>query len=114
MILILLLLFSNLVDYGIKGTLFVVYLMFFLKNKNKNKSFIDYVLLFFFLIFLNPIEYIYSVPFEFILIIYGDKIENIKSNYFKTIYVKFKYFFYWFYPLHLVLLKFLFFFRNNL
>jgi len=57
------------------------------------------------LLFLNPWKYWISVFINLIFILYLEKIESFKQQYFREINKKYRYFFYWFYPLHIFVLK---------
>jgi hypothetical protein len=96
-------------SYGLIGMIFMLFslLYFHYKKTSKNILLINCLLIMTFisLFFLNPLKYMPYVLIVMLFFLYIEKIENYKKEFFLKINKNFKYFFYWFYPIHLFILK---------
>jgi len=87
-------------------TLFIYFYSY--KNNFYNSLLFKFLLIFLLLVllvWLNPIKYWPSAIVNLLLVIYLPSIEQWKKEYFKQINKKYRYLFYWFYPIHIFLLK---------
>ena len=92
-------------DYSLIGVLLISYFLYRFENKVDFR--IDFLILFVLLYLLNSINYFLTIPIILLFLYNFEKIENYKQETFKNINKKFKYFFYFYYPFHILIIKLL-------